>query len=165
MIEEKWIEFPDMPYPFELEPEANLAIIRQIDCFHPWKSLAEKRRCRRCGTLFTGEQIEIAGGRGSTPLRLQCPTDGCCSVPIEWMMPPAAAEDANKLSYSECELPPMRDESSPASATFPLSPRSASNGVAVARAPQPHGGRGNSARKMCKRLGARLTTSVGRTPA
>lgn len=73
--------------PLEFPPTAKLDILRRLDCFHPWTSLDEKRCCRRCGEVISGHQIEIFGGtRGKVALRLQCPTEGCCSVPIEWML-------------------------------------------------------------------------------
>ncbi|MBA2436255.1 MAG: hypothetical protein M3480_09435 [Verrucomicrobiota bacterium] len=92
-----------MPLPVTLQPEDKLEIVRRVDCFHPWKSLDEKRQCRRCGAIFTGAQIEICRGPGAgARARLQCPTEGCCSVPIEWMMlsgdPPDPGLAANAAS-------------------------------------------------------------------
>lgn len=73
--------------PLEFSPAVKLDILRRLDCFHPWQSLDEKRHCRRCGETIDGWQIAVLGGtRGDGPLRLQCPTEGCCSVPIEWIV-------------------------------------------------------------------------------
>ena len=76
-----------MPHPFDLSPREKLELIQRLDCFHPWSSLDEERECRRCGAIFTGTQIEIEGGSpGFGLLRLHCPTESCCAVPIEWML-------------------------------------------------------------------------------
>jgi len=70
----------------ELAPGKKLKILREIDIFHPWTSLDEHRYCNRCGQTFTGRQIKVyRRRRGGARYRLECPTDGCPSVPIEWM--------------------------------------------------------------------------------
>ena len=39
-------------------------------------------------TLISGRQIQVAGGtRGNGPLRLSCPTEGCNSIPMDWVLP------------------------------------------------------------------------------
>jgi len=65
-----------------------LEVLRRLDQFRQWHSLDEKRYCLVCGTLISGRQIQVAGGtRGTHPLRLSCPTDGCNSIPMDWVLP------------------------------------------------------------------------------
>ncbi len=72
----------------DLSPAKRLKVIREVDFFHPWHSLDEKRYCLRCGHTMTGREIRIyPGSPGGMRYRLQCPTQGCPSVPIEWVMP------------------------------------------------------------------------------
>ena len=71
-----------------LSDEENLEALRRLDQFRQWHSLDEKRYCLVCGTLISGRQIQVAGGtRGTDPLRLSCPTDGCNSIPMDWVLP------------------------------------------------------------------------------
>lgn len=66
----------------------QLEALRQLDQFRQWHSLDEKRYCLVCGELVTGRQIQVAGGtRGDGPLRLHCPTAGCNSIPMDWVLP------------------------------------------------------------------------------
>ena len=66
----------------------QLEALRQLDQFRQWHSLDEKRYCLVCGELVTGRQIQVAGGtRGDGPLRLHCPTVGCNSIPMDWVLP------------------------------------------------------------------------------
>jgi hypothetical protein len=72
----------------EFPPAKKLKLLRKLDIFHPWDSLDEERFCRRCGAHFTGREIRVRPGyRGGARYRLQCPTRGCPSVPIEWILP------------------------------------------------------------------------------
>ena len=71
-----------------LSDDEKLEVLRRLDQFRQWHSLDEKRYCLVCGTLILGRQIQIAGGtRGTDPLRLSCPTDGCNSIPMDWVLP------------------------------------------------------------------------------
>jgi hypothetical protein len=73
--------------PLVLSRAEKLAIVRERDIFHLWGSLDEKRFCQRCGATFSGNEIKVfPGRRAGIPYRLECPTAGCPSVPIEWMM-------------------------------------------------------------------------------
>ena len=66
----------------------QLEALRQLDQFRQWHSLDEKRYCLVCGELVTGRQIQVAGGtRGDGLLRLNCPTAGCNSIPMDWVLP------------------------------------------------------------------------------
>ena len=71
-----------------LSDEEKLEALRRLDQFRQWHSLEEKRYCLVCGKLISGRQIQVAGGtRGNEPLRLSCPTEGCNSIPMDWVLP------------------------------------------------------------------------------
>jgi hypothetical protein len=71
-----------------LPDEENLEALRRLDQFRAWHSLDEKRYCLVCGKLITGRQIQLAGGtHGNGPLGLNCPTIGCNSIPMDWVLP------------------------------------------------------------------------------
>lgn len=75
------------PKPVSLAPTQKLAALRARDIFHHWESIDEERLCRRCGEIITGREIKVFHGRrGRDDLRLECPTEGCPSVPFEWIM-------------------------------------------------------------------------------
>jgi hypothetical protein len=70
----------------DISPRGKLRLIREIDIFHPWQSLDEIRYCRRCGQTFSGHEIKVVTAEDGTSHRLECPTEGCPSVPIEWIL-------------------------------------------------------------------------------
>jgi hypothetical protein len=71
-----------------LSDEEKLEALRRLDQFRQWHSLDEKRYCLVCGNLITGRQIQVVDGtRGNRPLRLSCPTKGCNSIPMDWVLP------------------------------------------------------------------------------
>ena len=71
-----------------LSDEENLEALRRLDQFRQWHSLEEKRYCLVCGKLISGRQIQVADRtRGNEPLRLTCPTEGCNSIPMDWVLP------------------------------------------------------------------------------
>jgi hypothetical protein len=66
----------------------KLEVLRRLDQFRQWHSLDEKRYCLVCGKLITGRQIQVAGGtRGNGPVRLNCPTQSCNSIAMDWVLP------------------------------------------------------------------------------
>jgi hypothetical protein len=72
----------------KLSDEEKLEVLRRLDQFRQWRSLEEKRYCLVCGKLILGRQIQIGGGtRGNGPLALICPTVGCNSIPMDWVLP------------------------------------------------------------------------------
>lgn len=74
--------------PITLSEVDKLDVLRRLDQFRQWRSLDEKRFCLVCGKIITGRQIQVAGGtRGNGPLRLSCPTEGCNSIPMDWVLP------------------------------------------------------------------------------
>jgi hypothetical protein len=71
-----------------LSDNDQLEALRRLDQFRAWHSLDEKRYCLVCGRIITGRQIQVAGGtRGNGPLRLNCPTEQCNSIPMDWVLP------------------------------------------------------------------------------
>ncbi len=74
--------------PVTLFDADKLDALRRLDQFRQWPSLDEERYCLVCGKIITGRQIEVAGGtRGNGPLRLNCPTERCNSIPMDWVLP------------------------------------------------------------------------------
>jgi hypothetical protein len=74
--------------PIELSDQDKLAILQRLDQFRKWRSLEEKRYCLACGQIIEGHAIQIVGGtRGTGPLRVFCPTRGCHSIPMDWVLP------------------------------------------------------------------------------
>ena len=71
-----------------LSDDEKLEVLRLLDQFRQWHSLDEKRYCLVCGKLIAGRQIQLAGGtHGNGPLGLNCPTVGCNSIPMDWVLP------------------------------------------------------------------------------
>jgi hypothetical protein len=71
-----------------LSDQEKLEALRRLDQFRQWDSLEEKRYCLVCGNLIMGRQIQVVDGtRGNGPLRLSCPTKGCNSIPMDWVLP------------------------------------------------------------------------------
>jgi hypothetical protein len=74
--------------PITLSDDQKLEVLRRLDQFRQWRSLDEKRYCLVCGKIITGREIQVAGGtRGNGPLRLNCPTHDCNSIPMDWVLP------------------------------------------------------------------------------
>jgi len=73
--------------PLELNSAQRLQALRELDVFHDWESIEDHRLCRRCGRIISGRQIRILSGvRDDRPAHLECPTEGCLSVPLEWIV-------------------------------------------------------------------------------
>jgi len=71
-----------------LSGDEKLEALRRLDQFRQWPSLEEKRYCLVCGKIITGQEIQVVGGtRGNGALRLGCPTEGCNSIPMDWVLP------------------------------------------------------------------------------
>jgi hypothetical protein len=71
-----------------LSDNEQLEVLRRLDQFRHWHSLDEKRYCLVCGILITGRQIQVTGGTpGNGALRVSCPTEGCNSIPMDWVLP------------------------------------------------------------------------------
>src|SRR6058998_3299896 len=71
-----------------LSDDEKLEVLRRLDQFRQWRSLDDERYCLVCGKIITGRQIQVAGGtRGNGPLQLNCPTERCNSIPMDWVLP------------------------------------------------------------------------------
>ena len=70
-----------------LSDNEKLQVLRRLDQFRQWHSLDDKRYCLVCGKLITGQQIQVSGGsRVNGALRLNCPTERCNSIPMDWVL-------------------------------------------------------------------------------
>jgi hypothetical protein len=88
--------------PIKLSGREKLEILQRLDRFRKWRSLDEKRYCLACGKIITGREIEVVGGtRGTGPLRIICPTRGCHSISMDWVLP--TDEVLAKMSASKPE--------------------------------------------------------------
>jgi hypothetical protein len=71
-----------------LSDEEKLEALRRLDQFRDWHSLDDERYCLVCSKIITGRQIHFTGGtRGNGPLRVNCPTERCHSIPMDWVLP------------------------------------------------------------------------------
>jgi hypothetical protein len=74
--------------PIDLSSAEKHDVLRRLDRYRKWHSLDEKRYCLACGQVIDGHEIQVVGGtRGTGPLRLICPTRGCHSIPMDWVIP------------------------------------------------------------------------------
>jgi hypothetical protein len=72
--------------PLQLSPEDKLDALRLLDEFHFWHSLDDVRFCTECRQSITGWQIRVIETNGTRGrLHVQCPTDGCTSIPSQWV--------------------------------------------------------------------------------
>jgi hypothetical protein len=71
-----------------LSDHEKLEVLQRLDQFRQWHSLEEKRYCLVCGKLITGQEVQVTDRtRGDGPQRLSCPTEGCNSIPMDWVLP------------------------------------------------------------------------------
>ena len=74
--------------PIELSSAEKLEMLQRLDRYRKWSSLDDKRYCLACGRLIDGHEILVVGGtRGTGPLRLICPSRGCHSITMDWVIP------------------------------------------------------------------------------
>jgi hypothetical protein len=74
--------------PITLAETAKLDALRELDQFRQWRSLDDKRYCLVCGSIVTGRQIQVWSGTPAIGrLRVSCPTKGCNSIPMDWVLP------------------------------------------------------------------------------
>jgi hypothetical protein len=100
-----------MPFspPVPLTDEDKLNALRRLDQFREWHSLDDKRFCLVCGKIVTGRQIQVAGDtRGDGPLRINCPTERCNSIPMDWALPTdeILAATGPTVPPNECNIAP-----------------------------------------------------------
>jgi hypothetical protein len=94
--------------PIEVSGGDKLELLQRLDRYRKWQSLDEKRYCLACGRLIEGHDVLIVGGtRGTGPLRLVCPTSGCHSIAMDWVIPTDAVL-ARIARIEEQEISPRR---------------------------------------------------------
>ena len=105
--------------PLELAEKDKLQVLQRLDKFRTWRSLDEKRYCLACGKVISGEQIQVIGDtRGNEPLRVICPTNGCHSIPMDWVRPTDEVLAKTMLAAERCDVPaPHLQDPTPESST------------------------------------------------
>jgi hypothetical protein len=85
---ERTVVFPAVALhtPTGSSDDQKLEALRRFDQFRQWRSLDERRYCLVCSKVITGRQIQISGGTLG-PMKLSCPTEGCNSIPMDWVLP------------------------------------------------------------------------------
>lgn len=107
-----------MLFPIELSPADKLQVLQRLDQFRKWQSLDEKRYCLICSKVISGRDIYVVGGtRGTGPLRLVCPTRGCHSIPMDWVLPTDEVLTNMSILKKEQDAP-MAKPSTPGSEKF-----------------------------------------------
>jgi hypothetical protein len=85
-----------------LSDQEKLEALRSLDQFRRWHSLDDQRYCLSCGKLFAGREIQVLGdSHGDGPLRLICPTEGCQSIAMDWVLPTDEILAQIKMAPSE----------------------------------------------------------------
>ena len=92
--------------PIELSSAEKLEILQRLDRYRKWRSLDEKRYCLACGQIIDGHVMLVVGGtRGTGPLRLICPTRGCHSIAMDWVIPSAKVLERFSMLEEEETVP------------------------------------------------------------
>jgi hypothetical protein len=103
-----------MLFPIELSPADKLQVLQRLDQFRKWQSLEEKRYCLVCNKVITGRDIYVVGGtRGTGPMRLVCPTRGCHSIPMDWVLPTDEVLTNMSISKKEQDVPMAKPSTPP----------------------------------------------------
>lgn len=91
--------------PIDLSSAEKHDVLRRLDRHRKWHSLDEKRYCLVCGQVIEGHEIQVVGGtRGTGPLRLVCPTRGCHSIPMDWVIPTDQVLARTSMLREQAEL-------------------------------------------------------------
>jgi len=88
--------FPSQP--IRLDAEDKLAALRRLDKSRAWNSLDDRLYCTICKSVISGRQIEVVGTNGLRALHLKCPTPGCLSTPVDWILP-VKPETAREIDF------------------------------------------------------------------
>ncbi len=97
------------PFVVELSPAEKLAALRTYDRFRHWSTLDEERVCLGCGQIITGTRIRVVG---PAPLQLQCPTEGCHAIAMDWVLPRAENTMEQAKSESTRQMEKLHDRAS-----------------------------------------------------
>jgi len=88
--------------PVHLSEKEKLEILQRLDQFRSWRFLDEQRYCLVCCKIITGRQIQVMGNSsGNGSFRLRCPTDGCNSIPMDWMLPTDEVRASAEMASAE----------------------------------------------------------------
>jgi hypothetical protein len=80
-----------MQLQLHLSADDKLNLLRQLDRWRLWRSLDDRRLCLRCGRVISGHEIETTSGlREFGEHEVHCPTKGCQSIPLDWILPDGA---------------------------------------------------------------------------
>jgi hypothetical protein len=91
--------------PKDLSSTEKHDVLRRLDRYRKWHSLDEKRYCLACSQVIDGHEIQVVGGtRGTGPLRLICPTRGCHSIPMDWVIPTDQVLARTSMLQEQAEL-------------------------------------------------------------
>ena len=71
----------------QLSAEEKLNLLKQADRWRPWYSLEDRRLCLGCGRLITGHELEMIQSNDGSAVEAHCPTRGCQSIPLDWILP------------------------------------------------------------------------------
>jgi hypothetical protein len=73
----------------QLSSEEKLKLLKELDRWRQWRSLDDQRLCLGCGRLINGHEVEAipAEANKGDDAELHCPTDGCQSIPLDWILP------------------------------------------------------------------------------
>src|SRR3954447_25057855 len=100
--------------PIDVSAHEKLSFLRRLDRFRQWHSLGDKRQCLQCGQVITGREVEVVGGtRGLGPLRLQCPTENCPGLAIDWILPPDSVAPLFTSGSEEPAVAPATTDAPP----------------------------------------------------
>jgi hypothetical protein len=85
-----------------LSDKEKLEILQRLDQFRSWRFLDEQRYCLVCCKIVTGRRIRVVGdSSGNGSVRLSCPTDGCNSMPMDWILPTDEVLASAKMASAE----------------------------------------------------------------
>jgi hypothetical protein len=84
-------------------------MLQRLDRYRKWHSLEDKRYCLACGRIIEGREVLIVGGtRGTGPLRMVCPTKGCHSIAMDWVIPTEQVLERVAMQDHESSARPTR---------------------------------------------------------
>jgi len=88
----------------QISTEDKLLLLNQLDRWRRWKSLDDRRLCVGCGHMINGHEIEAIRSEtdGSA---LHCPTTGCQSIPLDWILPDRRDRESGADADAEPDLP------------------------------------------------------------
>jgi hypothetical protein len=71
----------------QLSAEEKLNLLKELDRWRGWTSLDDRRLCLGCGQMISGHEINVMQSAELGPVEAHCPTEGCQSIPLDWILP------------------------------------------------------------------------------